>query len=487
MSMRGFSLVETVVAIGLLALLAGAGVAAAFGIPSIALDGARRYEATMHADARVTDLFRTWQATGPVLLPPIGIQFADHPDRQTVSGWMDVSWIGTSRRTRIETMAFAMTDPHALLGPCDPFPTVDWWRATTSPASSFPLSPSGLLAGFPNDRYRVSALAWDAGTLAVAIGQTGLNGSPAIFFLPLDRRGRPGRAVAGFDNAPTSRFGFAALAAGSGHVYAANSFGGTGICSGPCAQLHWFSLAAPADRGFLSLPTSSPPFALRTDGDRAGATAVAHAGSLLLLGLERTAEGMEFNVLDLADPRGPVWRSGLRIGRSVNAIAVEGTMAFVATDDPNREVVAVDISIPSAPRIAGTWNAPGSPGFGVATAVVAFGDALRVGRAFVNNAPELSALSGARRLPLVERVSHDLGTQAAPDSVRALAVQDSLVFALTMRALRAYDWRGGSLVPIAERSLPNGFEGHALACVGGRIIAGIANPSTGEGALLLYE
>src|SRR5690606_16305272 len=126
-----------------------------------------------------------------------------------------------------------------------------------------------------------------------------------------------------------------------------------------------------------------------TGGRSTPAKTITYRKGYVYLGLEKTAAGDEFNIIDVSDPENPWLIGGMGIGRSVNDISIVGDRAYLATSDPNREFVVVDIVEPENPRIVEEWDAPGSTGFGLGNVVLVRAGRIYAGRTYVGNVPEL--------------------------------------------------------------------------------------------------
>lgn len=376
-----------------------------------------------------------------------------------------------------EFFTVKITHPTIPLQSCDPFVTADWQSLAIDPLR-FPTVAAG---------GKVSSMQWRNNVLAVAFSEVGTATTSTVVLSRMPRTvSTPPQVYGQFDNAPSSRIGYSALAWISDTVLiAANAFGSSGhaVCAAnaSCAQLHTYSAQQGNRIGTLAFATSSPPFASRTGGATAGATAVAATDTLVAVGLERTEYGMEFNLVDARDVQNMVWLGGTRIGRSVNNIAILGTRAFVVTDDPARELVVIDISTPTSPVVVQTWDAPGSRNFGVPVFINAFGDTIIIGRSYVGNAPELYALSATTLEPVA---TVDIGTPAAPDGIRAITMQDFLINVITQRSVQTFYFHNNAFHLKSKSLLEAGFEGTSLTCVGNKVVASVWSLLTGSAEFL---
>lgn len=420
------------------------------------------------------------------------LKVLDLADEHSFSLSREVSWrspIGV--RTRRGTLSLTRTD--APLDGCDPLVTRDWARLRSSVRHR--LSSDGLLRRFPSDRYRPSALAWHDSVLAVSMDRTGRTSSPTIALLAMPRDGEPGSVLTKFDNAATSRIGYSDVAWSGGTLLAANAFGSasTSTCAEPgaCAQMHVLRRRGNSYvKTHLQLSTSSPPFAYRSGGSTAAATAVTVSGTIAVLGLEKTVIGTEANIIDVSDPSDPRWIAGVRIGRSVNSITIRDRLAYLATDDSNREVVVLDISSPHRPRVVAGWDAPGSNGFGFATDVVAHGGIVRVARSYVSNSAELAVISAEGKSRRDALATADLGIAQSPESIRDLITQDFLLVALGSKNIYAFAQEHGDPTVLREISsfrFGGSTEGVTFTCIGDSVLAGLVDSSTGSGYLQRFS
>ncbi len=70
--------------------------------------------------------------------------------------------------------------------------------------------------------------------------------------------------------------------------------------------------------------------------------------------------GYEFYSINVANPLSPTQIGGRNLGGSARDIFVSGNFAYIASTDNTQELQVVNISNPSAPILAGTYNSPGA-------------------------------------------------------------------------------------------------------------------------------
>lgn len=87
---------------------------------------------------------------------------------------------------------------------------------------------------------------------------------------------------------------------------------------------------------------------------------MAVSGNYAYVGTLVSGSSAEFSVINIIDPALPQFIRSLEIGADVNAIAVSGPYAYLATSDNNRELIVVNIADPNNPTIVGVYNSLGS-------------------------------------------------------------------------------------------------------------------------------
>lgn len=212
-------------------------------------------------------------------------------------------------------------------------------------------------------------------------------------------------------------------------------------------------------------------------GAQAVGNALFYKDGYVYLGLTKTASGPEFNIIDVHNPLAPQKIGSYAVGSGVNDIFVRGNYAYLATSDNVREFMALNISDPVNPLLAGVYDAPGSTGFGYGRSLYAVGDTLYGGRTYVSNAAEFSILDVTNPTvvpPLLG--SRDVGIVATPYSVNGAIVRDTLAFLLTNsgtggRVEIANIQNPGTIPSPTTISLPNAGGGVSLDCEGNYMYA----------------
>jgi len=109
--------------------------------------------------------------------------------------------------------------------------------------------------------------------------------------------------------------------------------------------------------GEWEVPLLRSSINLSSTADGRGVTV---SGNYAYTGTLVSGSGGEFSVINIADPALPVFVRSLEIGADVNAVALSGPYAYLATSDNNRELIIVNIADPANPFIAGSYNSVGS-------------------------------------------------------------------------------------------------------------------------------
>ncbi|HEY0010710.1 MAG TPA: hypothetical protein VGB97_02220 [Candidatus Paceibacterota bacterium] len=387
-------------------------------------------------------------------------------------GWTDAR--GEHRRVQVASL---ITNPDAArFESCSPILFGTW--SALRKAASFPLGAGS---------YAISGIAISRDLLVTSLSTTLGPGDATLSFYSLGNFPEHPQLLRAHDNAPTSRTGYAAVVAGQGYIYAANAFGSASpatCMSYACSQVHILSPQGELV-GSLALGTTTGARAISAGSLTTPGKSLLYAEEILYVGLEKTVDGMEFNIIDVRNPSSPAWLGGVRVGRSVHGIAVSNGHAYLATSDPLRELIIVDIREPSRPRIVGTWDAPGSQNFGLGNRIFVRDGQVYLGRTYVNNAPEFWVLDTTNLQAPTPLASVDLGKSLQPESVNGLIVRQGLVLVLSGKRLL-------TLAPInesyVEQAVPVNLAGTgtALSCRGNTLFIGSTDEG-GRGFIEAYE
>lgn len=106
---------------------------------------------------------------------------------------------------------------------------------------------------------------------------------------------------------------------------------------------------APALFGTLDLTVAN------SGSDNADAISVAAQGNYAYVG-RTTNPGNEFFTIDVTNPASPSISGQLALGGDPNDLAVSGNYGYIASSDDSGELTVIDISTPSTPTLAATFN-----------------------------------------------------------------------------------------------------------------------------------
>lgn len=108
--------------------------------------------------------------------------------------------------------------------------------------------------------------------------------------------------------------------------------------------------SAPTLFGLFDLTTAN------SGNDIANAISVAFKNPYVFLGRANSAGGSEFYVFDATNPAAPSLVGQLALNGDPNDIAVFGNYAYIASTDNSEELQIIDVSTPSAPSLAATFD-----------------------------------------------------------------------------------------------------------------------------------
>ncbi|HEV7121357.1 MAG TPA: prepilin-type N-terminal cleavage/methylation domain-containing protein [Candidatus Paceibacterota bacterium] len=455
---HGFSLIEILIAIAILTSAIVAASVTIHQLPFVVQDAYGDLEEVRSADERMSEteiLARSKYAEAIQGRSVVSQKFADG-----AAGLMQ----GTLRSL--------ITDPGiAADEPCQPFLSGDWQHPHV--AGSYELIPGALLPGaVPAGLYPVSSLAIAGDTLAIGIANTTRTPDPNVFFFRLSETNGAPAYAGSFDAATSSKNGVPALASGNGYVYAANGFSGVSTTTcignpGACAQLQVIDPhSVPPQRiSFLQIPTALPAHAVLASGATAPGNAISYHAGYAYLGLGKTAQGQELQIIDVRDPLHPHRVAGAQIGRGVNAIAVNEQDAYVGTDDNDatgKAVIAFDISDTANPLVESSYRFPGA---GFVRALAVSGTHLFSGRTFAaGNSEEFTLLDRSATTSLSRVGGSDIGTAALRQGAYALLIRDFMAFILADHQLISMNVINPSaLAAYAALPLPHGTA-TSMAC-----------------------
>jgi hypothetical protein len=217
--------------------------------------------------------------------------------------------------------------------------------------------------------------------------------------------------------------------------------------SSSCSQLQIIDISTPSTPTLITnykLPTLTSPFAIGSRGQASGKSIFA-TNDLIYLGLTKPTgtQGDEFNIIDVHNPHSPQWLGGFRVGRTINQIQVLNGYAYLATDDPARELIVLDVHNPASITLIGSYDASGSSTFGFGKAITlartTFTNNLALGRSYTASGPELFLLNMSDLKNPLLLGSQQISSRTSPVSVEQIVLRDFLGFILTDTALEFWN------------------------------------------------
>jgi hypothetical protein len=341
--------------------------------------------------------------------------------------------------------------------------------ATSSAQYAYPT------ASLPTGGIQISALQTKNYVLYVA-ARTSSNGN-TLYLFSLAGPHTPPTYLGSLDNIPSvSSAGLNSIAVAGGYVYGASGYGANFTScaeAANCAQLQVFAAQDVAHPRLVA--NRKVGGVTGSTGQGAGST-IFYSNGYLYLGLTKTSGGPEFIIFDVGANIGsstnPIQLGTFAVGRTINSLMVIGNTVYLATDDNSKELVSLDVTDKTHPKLLATFNAPGTSNFGYGFSIAQAEDSLMFGRSYVGNAPELYHLS--RALALLH--SRDIGLTAQPDGVDALlATKDNAVI-LTNNTLSKWNTNTNTLSNILSLSTLGSIavdRRGALACTETFLIAAI--------------
>jgi hypothetical protein len=492
---RGFSTLEILLALTIMTTTLIAVVLVEVGTPSALADGTKEIAATEVATSMlmiemqegmsdftsVTPIASTTSnnITSSVTVTPL-------PDGYTSLLTSTAAWIDVEGEERLISLHALVTDFLHVSenSPCSNVLGGDWMHPTSFTSS---VSPGNLLpSGFTIDNP-ISALTLSSSTLVAAIGTTTTKSDPTLLLFSLSSTTQPSY-LGSIDNATSTKQGVNSVAISGTNVFAANAVKSnfsTCKTGSSCAQLQIFDVSnplVPTDSNNFELATMTAPFALGSEGQSIGKS-ITYDNGYVYLGLTKTSatNGEEFNIINVRNPRSPIWLGGYSVGRSINQIVVRGAYAYLATDDPNAELIILNIQNPENITLTGTYDAAGASTFGYGNTLAVTGNTLALGRTYTPNGPGLYLLSITTTSPQVLS-SEPIASALNPINVQSVLLRDFILFVLTNNSVELFNIQN-TTHPIAYGSpiaLPSGSTGSSIACLDNTIyVSSIGNDQTG--------
>lgn len=412
------------------------------------------------------------------------------PDYATKQIGSTVTWQGENNRVEHVTLSALVTNfDHAAGGEtCDSVPSGNWALPVIKNANTDIVSLIATSSGAINAITSIEAY---KGKLYVTVNGTLYKPDPRLFVFDIPKlKTDPTHALIGklTTATNTATYGMYAVQVAEGplgrrYAYVANDYPANwASCAAyyNCAQISIVDVTDPANMALGSSTYYKLPNVNGALNSGGAGTALFYKDGLLYLGLSKTLSGPEFAVVDVHDPKSPLWLGGSNVDFDVNAISVVGNTAYLATNNDSGEVVTMDVSNPSSPVLLATYNAPGQLAAGYGRSLDVAGDTVYLGRSQMNSGAEfvvLDASSSSGVIPALPLGSRDIGTALAPFTVYGSLVRSTLGFLVGGSASdgKLYVEQMNNFANItdyASVTLPNNSFGYALDCEGNDIFVG---------------
>lgn len=209
------------------------------------------------------------------------------------------------------------------------------------------------------------------------------------------------------------------------------------------------------------------------------------------IGFPNNPSGDEFVILDVHNPSViPAPLATFSVNAGVNSIYVKSGYAFIATNDPLRELIVLDLNNLASPVLRGVYNAPPltTSTFGLGKALYTVGDTLYFGRYYINSDPELAVLDTTSATPTLLG-SRDVNGISETRGVYNAIVRSNFAFLLTGNAtgsgtkLQVYNVTNpASITSVTAADLITGSEPRGFDCES-NVLYAASVPSTNRGSI----
>ena len=435
----GFSILELMIAIMLLTTTLCAIVLATFELPRSIANGHMRAIATNLAYANLEKEFGIGknsyasvgtQSTTTSSIYNSSVSVVTLPDGLTKLLTSFVTWINAKNQPESISLQGLLTDPaDATTNLCSSVLSGNWKNP--------------FVKTFTQPGHPIQALAVASSTLAATVTNAMNATDPTVFIFDISSSTNP--IIEGsLDNATTTKVGFASLALNGSLLYGASAYGPNfdSCKTGPaCSQLQILSIADPAHPSVITnfqLSTTTLTRAVGMGGQSAGKS-IFYQNGLVYLGLQKVNNpmGQEFNIINVQNPHVPIWLGGYSVKRTLNQIIISNGEAYLATDDPNNELLTLTVQNSSKPSLQGSYNAPGNTAFGFGEALSLSGKGLVFGRSYTTDAPEFGIFSAAPSSTPVF-VGPTKSSESA-ESIQSILLRGPLLFILTASSLEIWN------------------------------------------------
>jgi hypothetical protein len=447
---RGFSTIELMIALMIMTTTFSAVILITLELPYAIQNGHTEELATSEAQALLNQSFmmgstsfnsiKSISTTSPSNGFKTSLDVQIMSDNLTKYLYSGVSWNDSRGKTRYTGLEGIVTDyTHAQANSCSVVDSGDWAHPHVSNLNIFD--------------YPVSIVAVDSSInsslLVAAATSSAISTDPDIQLFDISSTSNPTK-LGKIDTATSTKTGLSALAVYDKIIYAANFFSANyATCTrGPtCSQLQIIDATVPTAPRIVSnfqLATTAAPYATGSGGQSVGKS-IFYANGYVYLGLQKaltassSPSGEEFNIIDVRNLKVPKWIGGYSIGRTINQIQVLNGYAYLATDDPSRELVILDVRNPSNIVFVSSYDAPGSSTFGYGETVSVSSTTISLGRSYTTTGPVLTFLNGTNLTQLKVTGANLLSDPLNTKSVHEVLIRGFLAFVLTSSDLQIWN------------------------------------------------
>lgn len=510
----GFATLEVLLAMTILVLTLASVTLTTYGSQSMQMDAETGTEA-LHRAQDGLELMQTLSRKDFHLVVPtssdetignltyhrvVSVTPTTAPDYATKEITSTVTWIGEHNRPQHVSLSALVTNfDHAAGGDtCDSVPSGNWALPVVVNSASADMV--SLIATSSGAINAITSLDAYKGKLYVTVNGALYKTDPRFFVFDIPKlKTDPTHALIGklTTATNTATYGMYAVqvaegSAGRRYAYIANDYPANWNTCTPyynCSQLSVVDVSDPSKMALGSTTYYKLPNVNGALNSGGAGTALFYKDGLLYLGLSKTLFGPEFAVIDVHDPKSPLWLGGYNVDFDINAIAVVGNTAYLATNNDSGEITVLDVSNPSAPLLRSTYNAPGQTAAGYGRSLDIVGDTVYLGRSQLNSGAEfvvLDASSTTGVIPALPLGSRDIGTSIAPFTVYGTLVRSALGFLAggSGSGGKLYVEQMSDLSNISDHgavTLPNNSYGYAMDCEGNDIFVG-----SRDGAIMGY-
>jgi len=444
----GFSTLELLLAMFIIILALSAVILVSFGSQTLLADSQTNAEALSLAQGMLENAQAQARKDFRLVNPASDVDgiYTKRVDVFTQADYLTklvkatVNWTGEHNRPQSVQLSALVTNFENAVGgdTCDSVlsPNAEAWK---NPQIKNATTNFTQLAGLSGS-YPATDIDAYQGRLYVTAGNSPDKQDPTFFIFDISNPVSPA-LLSKIDNATSTAAGLNAVAVDGKYAYVANGYGAPyGTCINPdgsnqsCGQLQIIDINAnpPVVRYTLKITGVTG-----TSGQAVGSS-IFYKDGFIYLGLTKTANGPEFNIIDVHNPLVPVWVGSYAVGYAINGIYVKGGYAYLVhpTDSSastQEQLTVLDVSNPSSPQRKSGYHAPDNQGHGKSLYLV--GNTLYLGRTWTSSVnPEFYILNNIDPTKLFENNPNNppypVG-QKINDSVDGVITRDYLTFLLT--------------------------------------------------------